>query len=398
MAGAFDLNLRHLRALPLIADLGSVSGAAQAVGLSQPALTQGVAKLETQFAVTLFERRPHGVAATASGRSVLERVRRAMLRFRHAVRIGARGTRGAGRPENRLTNTQVKAFLSLADAGSFVGAAQAVGLTEPAVHRAVRELEDLCSASFVERRGRGVGLTDAGRKLANGFTLGVNELAAALEEATQGTGRLAIGAMALSRSILIPVTLAELSQAAPDATIDVVEGSLGELVEFLRGGTIDIIIGALSEHAPVDLHQETLLIDRLTVIGRIGHPLADAYPGMKALADYPWIVARRASPLLERWQSLFDEAGIARPRAPIQCGSVTTIKGLLVRSDFLTLLSRDQVKVEIDTGLLAPIPTPVPDTIRTIGAITRRDWYPTELQYRFLEILRKTAGGIMENQ
>jgi len=389
----YDLNLKHLRALPLIADLGSVSGAAQTVGLSQPALTQGIAKLEAQFATALFERRPHGVEPTPSGKRVLDRVRRAMQRFRQAVRVGARRSRGPSLPENRLTNTQVKAFLSLADAGSFVGAASAVGLTEPAVHRAVRELEELCGASFVERRGRGVGLTDSGRRLANGFTLAISELTAALEESAPRTGRLAIGAMALSRSELIPATLARLSEVAPDAAIDIVEGSLAELVEFLRGGTIDIIIGALREHAPADLHQETLLIDRLTVIGRTGHPLANAHAGMAELARFPWIVARRASPLLERWQSLFDEAGIARPRAPIQCGSVTTIRGLLVRSDFLTLLSRDQVRVEIAAGLLMAIPTNVPDTMRTIGAITRRDWYPTALQQKFLELLREEAAG-----
>lgn len=45
----FDLNLRHLRALIAITEQGSISGAADQVSLSQPALTQGLAKLEDQF-------------------------------------------------------------------------------------------------------------------------------------------------------------------------------------------------------------------------------------------------------------------------------------------------------------------------------------------------------------
>lgn len=391
MPGPFDLNLRHLRVLNAIAECGNISGAARIAGLSQPALTQGLAKLETQFGASLFDRRPQGMALTPVGRKVVARVGRATARFARAVRAGTRSGRTA-RPENRLTSAQVRAMLNLAETGSFVTAAQTVGLSEPALHRAVRQLEELCGTPIVERRGRGVGLTAAGRKLARDLALGVAELSAALEECAEEGGRLAIGAMALSRSLLLPATLAALSQEAPAAHIDVVEGSYLELAEMLRGGSLDIIIGALRAHPPRDLTQEPLFTDRLTIIGRAGHPLANRHAGYDDLAAYPWIVARRASGLLERWQQLFDRAGMPRPRAPIQCGSVALIRGMLVRSDFLTLLSPDQVLAEIEAGQLIVMRSDVPDTARTIGAITRRDWYPTKLQQQFLTELRRVAS------
>ena len=62
MTKPFDLNLRHLRALVSVVDLCSLNRAAEVAGLSQPALTQGMAKLERQLGVTLFERHPGGVA------------------------------------------------------------------------------------------------------------------------------------------------------------------------------------------------------------------------------------------------------------------------------------------------------------------------------------------------
>jgi DNA-binding transcriptional LysR family regulator len=386
----FDLNLRHLRALGAIAEAGNISAAARLIGLSQPALTQGLAKLEAQFGTALFDRCPQGMVQTPVGRAVLARSKRAVARFARAVRTGTRAGRG-GRAENRLTIAQVRAMLSLAEAGSFVAAAQAVGLSEPALHRAVKDLEGLCSVPLVERRGRGVGLTAAGRRLARDFALGVAELAAALEETADRGGRLAIGAMALSRSLLLPATLAAISQKVPNAAIDVVEGSYLELAESLRNGHIDILIGALREHPERDLVQEALFTDRLTIIGRAGHPLAQAVSGYQDLALYPWIVARRASGLLERWQQVFDRAEMPRPRAPIQCGSVALIRGVLIRSDFLTLLSPDQVRAEIDAGLLTELRSDLPDTARTIGAIMRRDWYPTELQKLFLAELREVA-------
>jgi len=390
MITTFDLNLRHLRALRAIVECGNISAASRVAGLSQPALTQGLAKLETQFGTALFERRPQGMRPTTTGRQVMARTTRAMARFARAVRAGRRGARAA-QSESRLTSAQVRALLSLAEAGSFVGAAQAVGLSEPAVHRAVKELEELVAMPLVERRGRGVGLTVAGHKMTREFALAVSELDAALEESGDRGGKLAIGAMALSRSLLLPATLASLAQKAPTAHVDVIEGSYLELAEFLRDGSIDILIGALREPPPRDFHQEALFTDRLTIIGRADHPLAKVHPGFHDLALYPWIVARRASSLLERWQQLFDQVDMPRPRAPIQCGSVALIKGVLVRSDFLTLLSPDQVRAEINSGLLTPIPSAVPDTARTIGAITRRDWYPTELQRQFLAQLRDIA-------
>ncbi|WP_420142530.1 LysR family transcriptional regulator [Sphingomonas sp.] len=386
MAEAFDLNFRHLRALAAIAEAGNISAASRLVGLSQPALTQGLAKLEHQFGAALFERRPQGMAQTAAGQAVLVRVQRAFERFSRALRSGR-----ANRADNRLTGAQVRAVLSLAEAGSFVGAAEAVGLSEPALHRAVKDLEALCALPLVERRGRGVGLTGAGRRVARALALGVAELTAALEESADRGGRLAIGAMALSRSLLLPATLAALAQKAPAAAIDVVEGSYLELVEALRDGSIDILIGALREHPERDLVQEPLFTDRLTIIGRAGHPLAARRAGYQDLAAYPWIVARRASGLLDRWQELFDKARMPRPHAPIHCGSVALIRGVLLRSDFLTLLSPDQVRAEIDAGLLAELGSEIPDTARTIGAITRRDWYPTELQRQFLTELREVA-------
>ena len=86
MAGPFDLNLRHLRALEAIAEHGNISGAARAAGLSQPALTQGLAKLEVQFGAALFERHPQGMQPTATGKRILARIGRAMDRFARAVR------------------------------------------------------------------------------------------------------------------------------------------------------------------------------------------------------------------------------------------------------------------------------------------------------------------------
>jgi len=379
--------------LAVIAETGSLSAAAKATGISQPALTQAVAKLETSFGTALFNRTPGGVRPTPGGRRVLQRVVRALKSFALACRRCS-GTTAAASFETYLTTAHVRGLMALAETGSFLRAADDAGVSVPSLHRAVRDLEKLSGTALVERRGRGVGLTRAGAKLARGFMIAVTELGAAMEETADSGGRLSIGAMALSRSQLLPATLADLLNRRADVWVDVIEGSYLELVELLRSGRIDILIGALRDAPGRDLFQEPLFTDRLTVIGRAEHPLAGAVAGLEQLADYPWIVARRASGLLDRWQQMFDRSGKPRPESPIQCGSVALIRGLLIRTDFLTLLSTDQVRAEIEAGTLVRIDSDVPDTMRTIGAITRRDWFPTKLQEEFMVALRQKGQAM----
>jgi DNA-binding transcriptional LysR family regulator len=77
VAQTFDLNLRHLRALREAVTHGSLNRAAEAAGLSQPALTQGLSKLERQLGVLLFERHSKGIAPTPAGTAMAERSERA---------------------------------------------------------------------------------------------------------------------------------------------------------------------------------------------------------------------------------------------------------------------------------------------------------------------------------
>jgi len=393
MTIAYDLNLRHLRLLEVIAEAGSLSAAARVASISQPALTQALARLETGFSILLFHRSADGVRPTPAGKRTLQRVRRALRSIDKACSTSSK-TPSVGNLAAHITMSHLRGFVALAEAHSFSRAAEIAAIAVPSLHRAVRELEKLMGTPLVEQRGRGLELTPAGIKLVRGFRLGVAELSAAIEETTDTGGYLSIGAMALSRSLLLPATLADLLQQDPKVRVDVVEGSYLELVDLLRSGKIDVLIGALRDHPGTDLLQEPLFDDRLIIIGRQGHPLAHQMAGFEDLANYPWIVARRASGLLDRWQKMFDLSGKSRPEAPIQCASVALIRGLLVRSDFLTLLSKDQVSAEIDAGTLVAIASCVPDTKRTIGAIHRRDWFPTKVQLSFLGCLRLVASQV----
>ena len=401
MLTPFDLNLRHLRAAAAIRRCGSISRAAGQVALSQPALTQGIAKLEGQLELRLFERGAAGMAPTEAGICLADRIdvaaaamSTAFEAIRSVSRSGFRGT------ENLVTMSQVRALLALAATGSFVAAAQESGLAQPSLHRAVRDVERLSGVTLVERRGRGVRLTGAGQRLARGFSLAVNEVQSALDElqAMTGidTGRIRIGAMPLARARLLPLSIARFHRARPTVQIDVVEGPHAELIEALRDGRLDFLIGALRAPSPgPDVEQEPLFDDRLVIVAGRGHPLAaSGKADLERMIEYPWVIARPGTPLRLLWLRLFESRGLAVPRAPVACGSVMTIRALLAESHFLTLLSPNQIRDDLASGELVAISDAIEETRRPIGLTTRAGWRPAPAQAQYLALLREMADDM----
>ena len=67
------------------------------------------------------------------------------------------------------------------------------------------------------------------------------------------------------------------------------------------------------------------------------------------------------------------------------------LRGLLTSGDYLTLLSPEQVGMELQTGLLTMVGPPLDDHVRSIGVTVRRDWRPTAAQAYFLSALRSAS-------
>ncbi|MEL0250505.1 MAG: LysR family transcriptional regulator [Novosphingobium sp.] len=374
------INVRHIAAFAATVRHGSATRAARAVNLTQPALTQAIARLETDIGCALFERGPAGMTPTEPALLLAPRAEAAIAHV--------------GSP--RVTGTQLRAFLALARAGSYAVAAEATGLSSASLHRAVADLSVALGQRLVDRRGRSVMLTPAGERRARGFGLAMAELRSGLAEvaAWQGkaAGRVVVGAMPLSRARWLPETILRFAAAHPGVDVAVVEGSHAELSGPLRDGEVDLMLGALRDAASLDdLAQESVFEDRPALVMRAGHPLLEHAVDGASLAAFPWILPASDTPLRHYWEGMMRAAGAEPPRVGIECGSVLTVRQLLLGSDALTLLSPAQLAVELGAGVLATLPPPVP-VARTIGITTREGWRPTAPQAAFVALLREVAA------
>lgn len=379
------INLRHLRAFIAVAASGGVSKAAERLLRAQSVVTRAVHELEDKLKVPLFERRPSGMEITNYGRALLARAQRAAAQFEQA-HADMQVLCGKGLPSPRApvfsmqaANRRLQAFVLLLDVHHMSEVARRLGITQPAVSAAVRELEESLRVALFTRTPRGLFPTPAARALALRIKLAFTELRHAAEEiaSLQGitAGHVHVGALALSRAaIIVPRAIARVVARHPGLRINAVEGAFATQEEALRAGELDFVFGALRDFPrDSDLEGEALLEDRLSLTVRGGHPLTRRrFPGWDKLCAYPWVLNRPGTPGRERLEAAFRARGVEAPRVVVETGSLAMTRALLLESDCVTALSPHQFEHELRAKLLATLPFDLPETTRLIGFIRRR--------------------------
>jgi len=402
MGDVFGLNLRHLDAISVIGRLGSMSAGALRVSLSQPALAQAVSKVERILGERLFERQPTGMSPTSAGRILIIRIDRALRFLTQGVRLVRRSARlpPVAHIERWVTMAQLRALIAVESTGGYASAAVQIGLSQPAVHRAVRDLQQFLGAQLLVRAGKAVRPTDVASRFVRFARLMLSELRTGLDEISAldagDGGRIELGTLPMARAVFLPELLQQFATAHPTATVRVMEAPYDELLNDLRQGDIDMFIGgALRDPSPTnDIVQEGLFDDEPVIVGNAKHPLRQKKRLTPAdLLHFPWIVPSAGVPMRANWERMFRDHGLEPPKVRIECGSMLIARGLLFKGDWLTLMSRDQILFERTAGALAEIEAPGAILRRRIVLTRRRDWRPTPLQAHLVEMAHRLSNN-----
>jgi len=395
-------NIRHLKAFREVAQEHGISAAAERVHLSQPAVTQAIAGLEKHFETALFERRREGMFVTDAGAALLSRVTRL---FSH-LDIGAeQAHRAAGRRDNtpvpgfqnRVTASQLRALVAIWEKGSFSLAAQDIGISQPSVHRAGRDLENLSGMTLFVTTRKGIELTPQAEVFARAVKLAAAELRQGYDEIASLKGQdstsIVVGSMPLSRTSILPDAIHQQMNEGNNTQIRTVDGPYAELLRGLRHGDLDVLIGALRYPAPTDdVVQEVLLNDPLVIVVAPGHPLANRAD--LTLADtmaYPWIAPPQTTPAGTYLYNALEIAQLETSPVRVVSSSLVLVRGLLARGDYVTILSQRQAATERVQGLLVPLDIELPSSARPIGLTYRLGWSPTPTQAHFFDLVRQAA-------
>ncbi|HWA36565.1 MAG TPA: LysR substrate-binding domain-containing protein [Burkholderiales bacterium] len=231
-------------------------------------------------------------------------------------------------------------FLAVIEAGTLRGAARRLALTQPAITKSLRQLEEHAGARLLLRTPRGVVPTPAGRRFMTRAKVIQAELRRMEEElaAERGDARGSVAfGIAPPFSLAMPDALARFRARYPTARVRVIEGVRAALLPLVRDETLDFAMG---QHADTASHSglrfRPVVRPRLVVAGRKGHPLGNAR-SLAELAGCEWLIFNPlgAGGMLEE---AFVAAGVPVPRAIVYCESFATALALLGRSDVLGLM------------------------------------------------------------
>lgn len=388
-ARAASLSFRQLKLFESVGRLNSVRRASEECNLSQPAVTQALAKLEQQVGVTLLERRASGSYLNELGEIFHRRAARLFSQMEEA--LAELGVPAGSAPviAKRISKSQARSLIAIVETGSFGQAAQALGLSQASLQRAARDLEGNLRKSLYYRTAAGVMVTPAGIEFGRRIKLATQEIEWGIKEIEAARGsfnsQIAIGAMPFGGSVLLASVLDEFVTAYPDADVKIVNESASEMLKNLRAGGVDFVLGLVQETTADDLSNEALAKTPYTIAARRGHPiLRKGKASVDDLLGYDWVVGTPGAARRGCFERLF--AGGPGPNASIATCSLPVIRHLLSRSDRLTLMTSYELLHE--DGLV-PVPFGPIEPAPAIGITMRAGWLPTQLHRDFMALVRK---------
>jgi len=269
----------------------------------------------------------------------------------------------------RVTLRELRVLAAAVSCGSVAKAARELGLTQPAVSKAIASLESTVGAQLVERSSLGVEPTAAGRLLLARSTNVFDELKQAATEmellAHPLGGELNVGASAALSAGLLPAVLAEMHKRRPAIRHIVVEAEQSILFRELRARTIDLAL-TRERGQESELHFEKLFDERLLVVVPVAHPLARRRSVKLAdLLQARWILPSPDSFVGRMVRDAFERHGLALPSGSVTTMSVLARFELLAAGDFVTTLPESLLRfshthppvaiLPMDPFLIAPV-------------------------------------------
>jgi DNA-binding transcriptional LysR family regulator len=292
---------------------------------------------------------------------------------------------------------QLRAFVAIAESGTFTAGASRVHITQAAVSMQIRQLETETGAKLFIRAPRNVILTEAGEKLLERARHILLEHDAALEEIAElagaKRGRLRIGsASAGVTSEFLPRILKDVRKHYPNADISVTSGTSDFLVQQILAAEIDIAFVSLPVAAR-GIHTEQLNEDQLVAITSPKHPLARLRTvSPYALAGEKLILGERGGNTRRLLDEFFAQAGV-KPTVAMELSRQAAIKRMVEEDMGVGIVPLQSVRDEVDKGRLVRLWIEGAQINWQLGLARLTGGYASPLLHGFIDLCHKYYGS-----
>ena len=248
-------------------------------------------------------------------------------------------------------------FLAVVNEGSLTAAAQKVAVTQSALTKSIRKLEQALGTPLFERLPRGIALTVYGKTLLPHAQRIVAECRLAdLELQAFGVGHsglLKVGAGLMFGATMVPAAIAGLYEQYPGVAFQLVSGVTDVNFPLLRAGELDMMFGLLPPLATIPEYLTYRPIVELSsrVVAGASHPLVRRRSVKAAeLADYPWVVIQHDRDLVNNILAALTGPDGRTPTINVEVTSLSSLVRILRAGTYLSSFA-DAIAAMPDLGL-----------------------------------------------
>lgn len=298
------------------------------------------------------------------------------------------------RIERRLKLHDLRVFMAVVQHGSMVKAAEHLGTSQPAVSRAIADLEYSVAVRLLDRGPRGIEPTPYGRALIKRSVTVFDELKLGVKDleflADPSTGEVRIAASIALATGFVAAAIDRLTRRYPRVVCHLMivpdtRAALHALEERDIDLAIALIGGPIAEDS---LETELLYADPLSVVASMKNPWSRRR-GVKLtnLMNEPWTLPPPDSILGE----MFRAAGLDLPAATVVSVSGLARVALVAKGRFLTIISDSVLRFADRAMAIKALPINLPVTGRYVGIITLKNRTLTPVTRLFADSARELA-------
>lgn len=307
------------------------------------------------------------------------------------------------RIERRLKLHDIRVLVSVVQAGSMHKAAERLATSQPAVSRAIGDLEHALGVRLLDRSPRGIEPTQYGRAL-------IRRGVAVFDELRQGVkdieflndptvGELRIGCTEAMAAGPVFVIVDQLTRRYPRVAFSVMTATGAALYSNLAERKVDLVISRVTEPIPKQMVMESLFDDAMVVAAARRNPLTrQRRIELADLMNERWTLPPPDSFAGAIAINAFRASGLEPPRAAVITLSMNMRNRLLATGRFLTLLAGYSLLFPSKHPTIRALPVQVAQAEGTVAIVTLRNRTLSPLAELFIETARAVTRPLVKSK
>jgi DNA-binding transcriptional LysR family regulator len=311
----------------------------------------------------------------------------------------------ADRVGRHLKLRDLHILLAVVQRGSMAKAAAELAISQPAVSKAISDMEHIFGLRLLDRSRNGIEPTAYGRALVMRGRAIFDELKHGVEElaflADPSVGDLRIGSTESVAAGFLPAVIKRFSLEQPRVRLDVAQTVMSTLhYRELRERSIDLLIGRIP--APFDEHDlEAEVVyndDTVVIAGQRSKWAKSRKLKLADLAGERWILPPPDTMQGTSVPKIFRDSGCAMPPAPITTLSIHLCLRLVASAQFVTMLPASVLGFGNRDESLKVLPIRIPVARRPVAIVTLKNRTRSPAAKLFIECVHRTAKALRSAQ